>query len=176
MSRLRLDNRAMGDVFAVIVDHALELEGGYVCHPDDPGGETRFGISKRSHPDLDIAKLTRDDAMAIYQRDYWRAGCCEPLPPALGCFLFDSLVQHRPRTAKTLLQDAVGVKPDGLIGPVTLAAAKAADPEAVLIDAFTARALLYHELASQPSRAAFAKGWFARLAKLQQFIYMRLMP
>ena len=45
------------------------LEGGYVNHPDDKGGETNFGISKRSYPTLNIRTLTRDDAMQINHRD-----------------------------------------------------------------------------------------------------------
>ncbi len=47
-------------------------EGGYVDDPADPGGETNFGISKRSYPDLDIKALTRDEAIAIYYRDFWQ--------------------------------------------------------------------------------------------------------
>jgi len=55
-----------------IIDHVLKVEGGYVHDPNDPGGETKYGISKRSYPDLDIANLTRDEAAAIYERDYIR--------------------------------------------------------------------------------------------------------
>ena len=46
----------------------------------DPGGETKFGISKRAHPDLDIANLTRDQAGAVYRRDYWDRLRCFDLP------------------------------------------------------------------------------------------------
>lgn len=46
-------------------------EGGYVNDPNDPGGETKFGISKRAHPTVDIANLTRDGAIEIYWTEYW---------------------------------------------------------------------------------------------------------
>ena len=48
-------------------DRLISHEGGYVNDPLDPGGETKFGISKRSYPTLDIAALTREDARAIYR-------------------------------------------------------------------------------------------------------------
>jgi lysozyme family protein len=53
--------------FEILIGH----EGGYVDHPDDPGGETKYGISKRSYPEVNIAALTLDKAKAIYREDYW---------------------------------------------------------------------------------------------------------
>jgi hypothetical protein len=59
--------------FQKAVDDLIDnWEGGYVFDRDDPGGETKYGISKRSYPLLEIAGLTRDDAIGIYFRDYWR--------------------------------------------------------------------------------------------------------
>jgi len=55
---------------SALLEHIFKVEGGYVHDPRDPGGETNWGISKRSYPDLDIANLTRDEAAAIYERDY----------------------------------------------------------------------------------------------------------
>lgn len=49
----------------------LREDGGYTNDPDDPGGETKWGIAKKYHPDVDIANLTLPDAMAIYQKEYW---------------------------------------------------------------------------------------------------------
>ena len=73
--------------------HTLELEGGYVDHPDDPGGETNFGISKRSYPHLDIRNLTREQAIQIYVRDYWDQIPAD-LPDGLRWMAFDSAVNH----------------------------------------------------------------------------------
>ena len=52
--------------FNDIIEVVLHHEGGYVNDPDDPGGETNFGIAKRSHPDVDIKNLTKDGAKEIY--------------------------------------------------------------------------------------------------------------
>ena len=67
----------MSDFFDAAFAIVVGVEGGYtLCLPGDPGGETNYGISKRSYPDVDIAQLTLDDAKTIYRRDYWdRCGC-----------------------------------------------------------------------------------------------------
>lgn len=71
----------------------LVAEGGYNHIAEDPGGETKYGISKRSYPHLDIPNLTPDDAAAIYRRDYW-SRIPEDLPPRMRWFLFDCAVNH----------------------------------------------------------------------------------
>ena len=58
--------------FESIVQVVLKHEGGYVNDPDDSGGETNFGISKRAFPDLDIKNLTKEDAVKIYHDKYWK--------------------------------------------------------------------------------------------------------
>src|SRR5574343_326744 len=73
-------------------DRLIGHEGGYVFDPHDPGGETKFGISKRAYPALDIAALTLADAKAIYRRDYWDGAQCDRLPPDLA---FDRFNGHR---------------------------------------------------------------------------------
>ncbi len=60
------------DFTKAVEDLINNWEGGYVIDPSDPGGMTKFGISKRAYPKLDIASLTRDEAVAIYYRDYWQ--------------------------------------------------------------------------------------------------------
>ena len=59
------------EAFAKAIAFTLQREGGHVNDPDDPGGETNFGLSKRAYPYLDIAGLTLDQATHIYRRDYW---------------------------------------------------------------------------------------------------------
>lgn len=71
----------------------LEVEGGYVYNEKDPGGETNWGISKRAYPNLDIAKLTKEQALAIYERDYWNM-LPRGLPEDYKWFLFDCAVNH----------------------------------------------------------------------------------
>ncbi len=57
--------------FNDIIEVVLHHEGGYVNDPKDPGGETNFGVAKRSHPDVDIKNLTKDGAKEIYKEHYW---------------------------------------------------------------------------------------------------------
>lgn len=78
--------------FDAALDHVFRWEGGYVNDPRDPGGETKYGISKRAYPDMDIAALTTQQAAAIYRRDYWQRAGCDDLPPAQAAALFDAAV------------------------------------------------------------------------------------
>jgi len=79
--------------FEVAVDFVLAREGGYSNDSDDPGGETKYGISKRAHPNVDIANLTIEGAVSIYFHEYWKP--LEHIEPSSMRFLvFDSGVQH----------------------------------------------------------------------------------
>jgi len=80
--------------FENAVQFVLQKEGGYVNHPNDPGGETNFGISKRAYPDVDIANLTAADAIAIYHRDYWQPVAEEISDPTMRLVVFDAAVNH----------------------------------------------------------------------------------
>lgn len=102
-------------------------EGGYVNDPRDPGGETKFGISKRAYPDVDIRNLTLDDARAIYRRDYWDRVGGDDLPYRWALLVFDAAVNQGVDPAIRMMQDALGVMVDGNIGPRTLAAANLDD-------------------------------------------------
>lgn len=94
--------------FRFAVEKTLAHEGGYVNDPADPGGETNFGISKRSYPDLDIESLTRFEAMQIYKKDYWDPnrydGIDDKHVAAKG---FDLAVVMGPRKANRILQIAM---------------------------------------------------------------------
>lgn len=108
--------------FGIVVGH----EGGYVNDPQDPGGETNYGISKRAHPDVDIANLTLDGAKAIYRGDYWAQCRCAELPWPLNLYVFDAAVNQGVTVAIKLLQKAVDVAQDGIIGKRTVRAAAGA--------------------------------------------------
>ena len=115
-----------GKAWQRAVDFVLRHEGGYVNDPDDPGGETKYGISKRAHPGLDIKQLNKMDAIRIYGADYWRPPGCHLLPWPLNLLLFDATVQHGAYMAIRLLQGPLGVKVDGLNGLRTQIAAETA--------------------------------------------------
>jgi len=137
-------------------------EGSYVNHPADPGGETKYGISKRSYPMEDIAALTLDRAKDIYRHDFWAPAGCDAVPAPIKFDLFDMAVNAGVRQAIKTLQHAVGAKEDGLLGGATLAACAAMSPDRVLMRFNAKRLLLLTDLASWP---AFGKGWTRRVAE-----------
>ncbi len=101
--------------FAIIVGE----EGGYARDPADPGGETKFGISRRAYPSLDIAALTLDDAKAIYRRDYWDRYRCREMPWRWALAVFDTAINQGGGVRWAQL--AMSAVADGAVGPQTLA-------------------------------------------------------
>lgn len=136
-------------------------EGGYVNNPKDPGGETKFGISKNAYPNVNIAALTRDDAMAIYFRDYWTALQLDNLASMIAFQVFDAAVNHGLKVAVILLQSAVGATVDGSLGPATITAAKQKPPAVVAVLIVAARINYWTQLTTWPT---FGKGWARRAA------------
>ena len=161
----------MGD-FQHCINLILAEEGGLSNHPADPGGLTQYGISKRSYPQLDIAGLTLADAQAIYHRDYWQPIHGDQLPPGLDLLMLDCAVNQGPVTAIKLLQRALRIHDDGLIGPETLNAAAAAMPG--LLDAFAAERALRYEL--NPNEATFGRGWYRRLLRMHRHAWAGVGP
>ena len=146
------------EAFKVMVDH----EGGYVDHPHDPGGETKYGISKRSYPAEDIKNLTLERAKAIYLRDYWQAAGCDYVPAKARFSLFDTAVNSGVKQAIKFLQRAVGAQDDGVIGSKTLMLLEATPP-AVFIARYNGHRLQF--MSSLPTWPAFGRGWANRVAK-----------
>lgn len=155
----------MGDFYRCI-DFIITEEGGYANHPADPGSETKYGISQRAYPHLEIAALTLDAAVSIYQRDYWHPIHGDTLPDGLALLLFDSAVNQGVQTAIKLLQQALArsftVTVDGIIGPQTEHAAQVAMPR-ILTDFAAERALRYE---FNRNEAVFGRGWYRRLLTL----------
>ncbi len=159
-------------IFDYAFNHLMEAEGGYVNDKYDRGGRTKYGISQKSYPELNIRKLTLKDAKAIYLRDYWKKAGCDKLPPRLALAVFDAAVNHGVKKSVVFLQQTIGVRADGVNGPVTQKAARKRDKKRTLIDLLTRRAEFYHYIVlSNSTQARFIKGWFKRLFKLQRFIF-----
>lgn len=149
------------EAFARLVD----AEGGYVCDPRDPGGETKYGISKRSYPALNIKALDIGMAKAIYRKDFWDVlgdGC----HPAIRYQAFDFAVNSGIPTALRKLQQAINVADDGHFGPVSRAALAALAPSDVL---FLYLAIRLEFLASLTTWPAFGRGWARRIARNMRY-------
>lgn len=145
------------EAFAKLIGH----EGGYVFDPVDRGGETKYGISKRSYPLEDIRAMTLDRAKELYWVDFWSPCRCDDLPEALRFDVFDAAVNSGVRQATLWLQRAVGAQADGIIGPKTLATARRADP-ATAMARFNGHRL--GAMTDMPTWSAHGRGWARRIA------------
>lgn len=150
----------------MIFDHAFEKvighEGGYIADSRDPGGETKYGISKRAYPNEDIKNLTMARAKQIYKRDYWDRCRCDDLPFEVRFDVFDAAVNSGVSQASKWLQRAVGAKPDGIIGNLTIKAAQQIDGMTIAMRINGERLKFMTDL---PTWQHFGKGWARRIAE-----------
>jgi lysozyme family protein len=122
----------------------IGVEGGYSNDPNDPGGETKFGISKRAHPSLDIKGLTLEDAKNVYFVEYWMEVGGDELPFPLDIFAFDAAVNQ------------------GVIAALSLVK-KSQSPCQFLME----RVCAYVDLAERsPKMREYFRGWINRTVKL----------
>ena len=148
------------DIIKVVLKH----EGGYVNDPKDPGGETNFGIAKRSHPDVDIKNLTEAGAKDIYKEHYWDGNKVESLSEDLRHIYFDMCVNQGKGRAVKILQKAANAKGanlvvDGGLGPKTIGAMKGVELQRVR----AYRVKYYADLVTRkPDLERFYFGWFRR--------------
>ena len=136
----------MRENFPAAVAFVLAREGGYVNDPRDPGGETKFGISKRSYPNEDIANLTADRAKEIYFSDYWMP-VADALPAPSDIVAFDSAVNQGKGFAREMIHECDG----------------------------DATAMLFYRLRrysqtvkSRPASVKFLRGWVNRVIELYE--------
>ncbi|UIF90871.1 glycoside hydrolase family 108 protein [Cupriavidus sp. UYPR2.512] len=150
--------------FNTAFDRLLGSEGGYSNRnpKDDPGGETNWGISKRSYPSLNIKALTREDARRIYERDFWSRTNADQLYPSVAFQTFDFAVNSGIETAVRKLQVALGVADDGHWGPITAAAAKRMSETDQLFRLNAERLDFMRRLSNW---GANASGWAGRIAQ-----------
>jgi len=140
--------------FDKAMEFVFQWEGGYSIDPDDLGGETKYGISKRAYPSLSIKDLTVDQAKDIYLMDYWhRAGCISMVYP-LNIVMMDTAVNMGVGGAKRLLAKTASDNP--------------IDKADELI---ASRELRYKRIADlNPSQKKFLKGWLNRTTALRTFV------
>lgn len=160
----------MGDLMTEFVwDSAFDLlmlnEGNYVNNPNDPGGETKYGISKKAYPDIDIENLTLEQAKKIYKRDYWDRCKCSFIPDALSIALFDFAVNSGTKRAITYLQKALEIPADGVIGNQTIGACNR-EPTKKVLEKYMDLRLEF--LMSLKNWKYFGNGWGKRVNKTKQ--------
>jgi lysozyme family protein len=159
--------------FPRVLALVFRSEGGYVDHPADPGGATNHGItlatlsaySGRPVTKDELRELTADEAAEIYRSRYWDKARCDDLPAGIDYAVFDAAVHSGPGCAVRMLQNALGVAPDGIVGPMTSAAARRSDPRAVIAAICDGRLSMMRRL---PGWAVFGRGWSRRVAEVRQ--------
>lgn len=147
----------------------LGHEGGFSDHPNDTGKATMWGVTERvaraDGYEGHMLNFPLDHAKRIYRKQYWDKIRAEELPPALRYAVFDAAVNSGPPQAIRWLQKAVGVAEDGIVGPQTLMAARAANPDFAIRRMLGIRLAFMASLGNWP---AFSRGWARRIADVLQ--------
>jgi lysozyme family protein len=150
----------------------LKSEGGYVDHPEDPGGRTNLGVTQatwenwtgRKVDEPEMRSLTAEQVEPLYKERYWDAVRGDELPTGLDYLCFDFAVNAGPGRSIRILQTAVGVNADGGFGPMTLAAVQAVDANELIERFSAAKEEFYRSLSQFPT---FGKGWLNRIADVK---------
>ena len=144
---------------------------GYSVDPTDPGGETKYGISKNANPDLDIRNLDWNGAMATYYHRYWDPAQCAQMPNRVAALHFDGCVNNGTGRASKFLQQAVGVTVDGDVGSGTLSAVNAGDPITICNSICDQRAQFYAAIvAARPDQIKYLNGWLRRINEMRAYV------
>ena len=168
-----------------VADYILKVEGGFVDNPKDPGGRTKFGITaatlalararlKDAGLPEDVINLTKEQALEIYEKFYWKPAGCDHIPRPVDLALFDGCVNCGVRQGVKFLQEALNMlgedlSVDGIFGQKTMHAAwEHALPATKILSALLwQRARYYNDIvARNPDRRVFLHGWLNRLARL----------
>lgn len=152
----------MSSRFLIAINRVLGHEGGYVNNPSDPGGETNWGISKRSYPNVDIKNLSRDEAIAIYYKDFWVPIHAEETTQGVDYQLLDSAVNSGILQTIRFMQRALNVADDGYWGIVTIEAMRDITKTDFIMRFLAERLEFMSKLNGWTS---FGRGWAKRIAQ-----------
>jgi lysozyme family protein len=153
-------------------------ERGTVNHPDDPGGLTKDGLTQAVYdgyrrrwrlPQQSVREAAPTEIKAIFKSQYWDVMRCDALPPGIDLVVFDFGINSGPGRAIRYLQAALGLKQDGVIGNITLAAAREAyerDDDDDVIDAYMASRNAF--LRALKTFRVFGKGWMNRTRDIER--------
>tara|TARA_S200002703_G_scaffold132699_2_gene120600 strand:+ start:5584 stop:6114 length:531 start_codon:yes stop_codon:yes gene_type:complete len=159
----------MKDRFSTCLPFILRHEGGFSNHPNDPGGATYKGITLSTYKKAfgsdktveDLKQISIGELNKIYEVFYWEAANCVGLPRGIDLCLFDMAVNAGPSRAQKLLQEALHVKQDGKIGPITRSEAHRRDLLQTVDDYAEIRMRYYHSL---KHKSDFIAGWMQRVS------------
>lgn len=154
----------------------LKHEGGYVNHPNDPGGPTNKGITlatfrryiKPKGSIADLKALTEAQAVVVYKRQYWDAVNADLLPAGVDYAVADFAVNSGPARAAKYLQRVVGAAQDGRIGPATIAAVEKLPAANVINDLCDARLSFMKRIGGGKLWKTFGRGWSRRVRDVRE--------
>jgi lysozyme family protein len=155
----------MQNNFKECLDLVLKSEGGWVNHPQDPGGETNLGVTKRvweeyvGHPVESLKNLTKEDVAPLYEQKYWRPCYGEVLPWGINYLVFSMGINAGPGRSIKLFQSSLGCVPDGVIGPKTRELISASNSSTLIAKFSEIRREYYRSL----NKPMFIKGWLNRV-------------
>jgi len=173
-------------IFKLALDFTLKWEGGYVRHPKDTGGATKYGITQQTYeqarkklalPQKGIAELTHEEAEKIYFFMFWSevARLTDQAWFEFKIALFDTFVQFGIAGGTMLWQKALGIKADGIWGPITESVTKTyinrtGIAEAAL--ALVAERIKYRakRVKEAPGQVVFLQGWLNRDTDLMLYV------
>ena len=173
------DEATLESVFDRAMHFVLRWEGGYVNHPNDPGGATNKGVTQnvyhkwlqqQGRPIQNVIHITDEEVHEIYFQNYWKTAKCDELDgrDSLQTALFDTAINMGTRRAILILQEAIGVTVDGIFGPKTRHAALTSDLRSTLEYYCDIRERVYRYLArAKPKLSVFLRGWLNRLNALR---------
>jgi len=157
------------------LEYLLEHEGGWSNHKADRGGATMYGVTQATYnayrkqkgkPSQTVRNITKDEVRDLYVTMYWKAAGCDKLPWPISYLTFDAAVNSGPKRAVGWTQSGLRLKPDGVVGPNTIAAAQKVvqegDGKALLSIVDRRVEFLARLVQSKPSQAAFLLGWWRR--------------
>lgn len=155
-----LDNEY--DMFKFQIDYIIDKweSSDYEDVSGDRGGGTKFGITEKDYPSLNIKSLSRQQALDIFWKDYWKRGKLNQIPPQIQFMQFAGTVNFGVTGQIRALQDAANVTIDGVIGHLTLLAAQSVTPRSL----FLAQKARYDRIvANDSSQQKFYPGWINRI-------------
>ena len=153
--------------FEEAIVKTLVHEGGakFTSDPKDRGGDTKFGISQRAYPELDIKNLTEETAKVIYKKDYWDKVKADNIDTQLIAEnIFDTAVNMGVRTASRMAQEILSINPaDGIIGPQSLKIINSASVD-LFISKYTLQKVAHYVKICQKNKSQkkYLLGWMNR--------------
>lgn len=166
----------------ILAPFILSFEGGYVNHPNDKGGATNKGVTLATWrvngrdingdgkiDEEDLKLITEEEAIAIMKKNYWDKLKADDIKSqSIANLIVDWGWGSGPVTAAKKIQRIVGAEADGIVGPKTIAAINAQDPEALFKKIHNERKLHFESIVrNDPSQQVFLKGWMRRLDSIQ---------